>query len=367
MILILSKKGSNYFTLQNTNGKKWMFDIKYMKIGLCLYQPSSPKGRLVKIILGTNLTRFLIRSFNMTKKYSLNIELDKILQHVYKNSSLNYSFFFGTPGVHSKMVIQVSSDTRMLGYAKLSTKNEILELFKNEYNLLSNLKSVGIDNIPTPLCIEQLGEYYVYCQTTTKTNKSKSPEKYDDLTNSFLVDLNKRTSKRIRYEKSSLYSNLHNVFFYDGVKDIEEQYDKYLKVFDSFFMGSVMDSVVSHRDFTPWNMFIESEKLFVFDWEYSSDGYLPMMDMFHFVIQQQIMDTGASFENLVNYIENNWHIYTEYIAKETIISPLVILFAYLMDFVSLYISRAQHISSSERESITIRLKLLSYLQNKMIS
>ena len=47
-----------------------------------------------------------------------------------------------------------------------------------------------------------------------------------------------------------------------------------------------------HADFTPWNMTIEDNRLFVFDWEYGRLSYPPMLDRYHFFIQQALHVTN---------------------------------------------------------------------------
>lgn len=40
----------------------------------------------------------------------------------------------------------------------------------------------------------------------------------------------------------------------------------------------------AHRDFAPWNIRTGEGGLFLYDWEYASTGYIPLYDLFHFVL-----------------------------------------------------------------------------------
>ncbi|MCA9468492.1 MAG: phosphotransferase [Nitrospira sp.] len=42
--------------------------------------------------------------------------------------------------------------------------------------------------------------------------------------------------------------------------------------------------VPAHRDFAPWNLKLHNNSVSAFDWEYASDGYLPLYDIFHFLL-----------------------------------------------------------------------------------
>jgi hypothetical protein len=55
-----------------------------------------------------------------------------------------------------------------------------------------------------------------------------------------------------------------------------------LNFVESQLTGYDLGAVLSHRDFSYWNMRAHKGGLIVFDWEYASAGYLPSYDFFHF-------------------------------------------------------------------------------------
>lgn len=364
MILLKSKMGKKYFSLSNSSGKKWIFDYESLHVGLCLYQPSSAKGRLIKKIMQICSTKSILQKFMKSQTYLINKDFEKVVKKIFGRNDIQYSIFFGTPGVHCKMVGQISIGNNILGYFKVTDSKLVHKLFQTEFELLSYLQGVGIDSVPTPICIENIDEEYAYFQTTKKTINSILPIQYDELINEFLCGLSKKTSKEVEYKKSLLYRNIHDVNFGKKSTRYEKKYLHYLTLLDTKLANGTVNMCVAHRDFTPWNMFIENEELFVFDWEYASRDYLPMMDMFHFEIQHKIMDEGLESEELVEYIDKNWERYRLYISENTTLEACWILHAYLLDFIALYVSRNENLSNDELKSIEIRFDLLQYVESK---
>ena len=64
-----------------------------------------------------------------------------------------------------------------------------------------------------------------------------------------------------------------------------------------------------HNDFTPWNMFIENNHLYLFDWELAKNDIVLLYDFFHFIFQSQILisksDYKSIYEVIVTHIKNN--------------------------------------------------------------
>jgi hypothetical protein len=66
--------------------------------------------------------------------------------------------------------------------------------------------------------------------------------------------------------------------------------------------NSITDEVitvsVSHGDFTPWNMYSDAHRLYVYDWELSSNGIPMLFDLYHFIIQSQVLIYRKSYSEV---------------------------------------------------------------------
>lgn len=214
-----------------------------------------------------------------------------VAERAFALSGLEYSIFGGTPSVHQKVTIQFFKGNKILGYGKVSDSDDVVDLFFHEQRLLDELKSNGISDIPDCLICEKLPcGFSLFIQSTVKSRRSYSPRGWTLLHDEFLINMSDRTIRRIRFENSDFGKSL--IGLNDSINFLPEEYRDIIKqrlngVLDSL-CGHMVDYSAFHADFTPWNMFIEKGRLYVFDWEYGRMTYPPMLDKYHFFIQQAI-------------------------------------------------------------------------------
>lgn len=106
-----------------------------------------------------------------------------------------------------------------------------------------------------------------------------------------------------------------------------------------------------HADFTPWNMFVNDGRLFVFDWEYGCMSYPPMLDRYHFFVQQYIHVRHMSADEIYrNISEYAWYNGTQFRY-------------YLLDVISRFVCRENGVISKDLvKMLEIWTKLLEYLK-----
>ena len=107
-----------------------------------------------------------------------------------------------------------------------------------------------------------------------------------------------------------------------------------------------------HADFTPWNMFEEKGKLFVFDWEYAQMTYPPMLDRYHFFTQTAIFEKHWQEDEIMEYIQcakGNWINAEAYIL-------------YLLDIIARFTIREKgKVSGDVAHTMNIWIELLKQL------
>jgi len=84
---------------------------------------------------------------------------------------------------------------------------------------------------------------------------------------------------------------------------------KVLKNFceEIFYNITITDSIkvgIAHGDFTPWNMYVSDNQLFVYDWEMSQTDMPLLFDVFHYVFQKGILIERKDFTSIKNEIES---------------------------------------------------------------
>jgi thiamine kinase-like enzyme len=144
-----------------------------------------------------------------------------------------------------------------------------------------------------PSCLELAaldGRIYYFVQTTQKTLRSKTVFTFSTQHKLFLQQLHKNTKVSLPYEQTDFYTILKGL-------------ELLLQPLDDGTFTTVLHKIMTvnkalgqkdftfsmyHGDFTPWNMIMEQNALFVFDWEYAKRSFPPYLDVFHFFTQTAI-------------------------------------------------------------------------------
>lgn len=355
---LLSDSDNRFYRFSNADGKTWIMPARNMRIAMNLYQPSGRNGKLVKALFpwlhGVPFVRKVIRAERLRCK--LSDKLEQLLCRLFHEEEVEFSIFGGTPCVHQKVTIQLSKGCRILGYCKATSSNEVAALFRNEADLLERLKRQGMDGMPQALYCDELTEgISLFVQSTIKTQQSKVPHEWGSLHEQFLNELQRRTLREIEFEKSDYYRTLQNLLTHlDWLPPFMNRtaVEKAIDNVINFYKGKRIDFSAYHADFTPWNMFVENGRLFVFDWEYARMTYPPMLDRYHFFTQTAIFEKHWQGKEIIKFIQSpdaNW------INRESYI-------LYLLDIISRFTVREKGtVKGDIARSMKVWNDLLVYL------
>lgn len=342
-----------YWRLQNADGKHWIIPTKNVSTALGIYQPSYWKGKLLKRVLP------LFGVF--AKFYSpftlVDIPLDnniiKCLEGVFPGHKLEYSVFLGTPSVHQKTVIQIYEGHNILGYAKVSEKECVKQLFDHEEIMLKELKEIGIKNIPQCLFNEKLDEnQQLFVMTTEKNEKSVAIHSWSKWHEIFIEDLERKTHKKILFEGSDYARMMQNLSCRTNCLPPEQAAVvlNSIKRIKKEHFGKYYDMAVMHGDFTPWNMFVQDNHLFVFDWEYAKRTCPMGLDKCHFFVQSAIFEKHLSAKQIIQLFENG----------QNEVLDNGILEMYLIAIIATYVCREENENiSTNISAYIVLLKLIS--------
>ncbi len=352
--------GEKFYRFGNSDGKFWVVPARGMRTAMSLYQPSGRKGKMVKSLLPSlHWIAFVRRAIHAeTLHCRLNKEIHKLLCEIFNTNEIDFAIFEGTPSVHKKITMQLSCGKQVLGYCKLSCNEEIGKLFEKETDILRRLAEREITNIPEALCCTTLDkDLHIFVQSTAKTTSSKIPHRWNNQHEEFLEHLHEKTKRSILFEESDYYRTL---------AQLEEHIDWLPDNIDTAIIAKAIDTVkrlfcnkkvefsAFHGDFTPWNMFVEKGKLFLFDFEYAAMSYPRGLDRYHFFTQTAIFENGWDVKDIISYInstEGSWvdrSIYT----------------LYLIDIISRFTVREKKkVTGEETEFFRIWADILQYIQN----
>lgn len=355
---IIESGSCGCYFLENADGKSWILPKKHLRTALELYQPSGRKGKLLKRLLPYLHLFPFVRKVIHARPLSIGLadEIRSRAESAFQVEHVEFSIFGGTPSVHRKVTIQFFSGGKILGYGKVTASEEIAALFRHEEGLLRNLKNAGIEGIPECLyCGTLASGMYLFIQTTSKTVRSSSPGGWSALHEDFLRQFYEKTRREERFEDTDF---AHSLFaLREHLSYVPEEFRQTI--------GTELDAVVDlrrgkrveyaafHADFTPWNMYVESGRLQVFDWEYGRMSYPPMLDRYHFVVQQALhVDRLRADETLERLKRNEWF-------------DAVDLKCYLLDMVSRFTLRENgRVSDELYASLKFWIQLID--ENRML-
>lgn len=336
-------KGNTFCQITNSDNKTWILPLRNTKTAMGLYQPSHWKGKLFKCFLSAPfLLNFLINVCNVTTfRCELRKELYLLFSKILKTNGFEFSIFCGTPSVHQKLTIQLSRNDIILGYCKASSQPVIADLFLKEQDTLNFLHSVGIEDIPNCLYNGFLSDgTYIFVQSTKKKRESKYVHSWGRIHDVFLKNLYDKTRRTILFEETEYFQHLDYLnkhLDYFSEKSIKGCVQSAIKQ-QMRQKGNLVQYVTCHADFTPWNMFMEENRLFVFDWEYAIRTCPEGLDYFHFYTQTRIFEKHYNINQIWNeYINNSRRNDEKYLS-------------YLLLIVSIYIERNILSGSIEKES-----------------
>ena len=306
---------SPFYRIKNNDGKVWLMPVSGLRTAMSLYQPSGRNGKLFKQWFPW-LHRLPILKQRLhieTLRCGMNKVLYDKLCQLYRTDRLEFSVFCGTPCVHQKLTIQLSSGDCILGYCKVTDSKEVAELFRREKIILGKLDKDGLLNVPKILYVgEWRNGVHMLLQTTQKTNRSQVIHEWGQLHDDFLRDMAAKTKQCLFFEETDYCRTLNELSSH--LDWLPTDVDKVLvrKALVKVFKKNehkMVEYGAYHADFTPWNMFVEQGRLFVFDWEYAQMTYPPMLDRYHFFTQTAIFEKHWQAKEIMEYTqstEGNW-------------------------------------------------------------
>ena len=302
--------GEKFYHFGNSDGKYWIVPARRMRTALGLYQPSGIKGKVVKALLPCLHLLAPVRKAIKAQavNYRLNSELHSLLCKVFGVQEIEFAVFEGTPSVHQKITMQLSHGGRILGYCKLSDSNDIKALFEKESDILERLSRSGVTGIPKALyCGTLTGDTHLFVQSTEKQASSKVIHVCNAMHEVFLKQLYEKTKATMPFEKSD---------YFNAIAQLEQHLDwlpqnidrdivsKTIYSIKSKYCGKEIELCACHGDFTPWNMFANGNRLFIFDFEYAAMSYPAGIDRYHFFTQTAVFEKHWGADEIIAHMES---------------------------------------------------------------
>jgi len=249
-------------------------------------------GRITRALFNLRVFKFHFkRVINISSKSPLYI--NELLKEL---SPSRWSLFTGTVGPNRKLVVYIGKDGGHEGFLKIPLKESAKSLTLNEklmadelgqlkttYSEFVTAKSIGPNVYVSNVKNSQSKRSLVFSQLHYKAVKE-----WYALTKRVIPF---QTSKEIESAKKQLTA------FESGKSLLFNALQGYsINVLESFRPNETLVTTFAHKDFTPWNVYINNNKLGVYDLEMSNFETPILFDIFHFHVQKAIMIDNFSTE-----------------------------------------------------------------------
>ena len=342
------RKIETFRILPSKINPRWIIPLKDRNLiisSLAIYQPSTLRARIIKriaiLIARCGFSKIAIRN---RIYYHRN---DDFMKRIFQKDNLHYAIFTGTEGCHRKITVQVMDRLgSILGYVKISDNKKVNKLLKNEAAMLRDLLKLEVKNglFPEVLYQGNVNGKTILVLDTHKSINSKFSSRLSDSYIPFLAEVFQKTAKSMVFKKSDYAIGLKKrmTLLNNSLTGIwRDRLEKAIDYLDQGIGNVTLPFGLCHRDFTPWNTFFHNSKLYVFDWEYAKRNYPPLIDIFHFIIQDGILVQKLTPEKLFEGISKNQKLINDYIESIGISMDLInyLLVCYLLDIHLLYVER----------------------------
>jgi hypothetical protein len=271
-----------------SNSRWWLVPLENGRVtasGLALFQPLLTSARYMKAVV-VLLSIFGLSRFWVRHKVYIAGE-SALLQHFKSEKPLSFAYFTGTDSPHRKLAVQLMDGIgNIKGYAKISKNPAVKTLIQHEAAMLHYLQTLNLQtaNIPNVLFSGAIANAHALLTDTLKTSKTKSVTQLQKLHLDFLQELANKTVEPVKSNSDWLVNELRCRFMRVENRLTPEWKVRLEKAFEQIATQKedLGQPVMSHGDFTPWNIFAADGKLYVFDWEYAHKKCTSGYDMVHY-------------------------------------------------------------------------------------
>lgn len=284
----ISKDQLKFYYIKNNDGSpRWIWTAKSKQPKfLSFYHKGSLKAKLFSAVC--NII-FLFKLQHVIFRKNKFFGTFKIASNLRDYRSDDIFIFTGTPGPKRKYSIYIQRKKKKDLYIKHAFEEDSIESIQNETKTLLLAGFLRLQSIVTPEIISEDEKYF--CLEATKPSKH---------TNEF-------SKKHVRFI-NELYSFTSETFSPNEFLDVHAVHDrlevlenteswripkgfvKKLKLLLQNMQNEKIETAFAHGDFTPWNMFINSDdKLFLYDWEFAKNNMPKGFDIIHYIFQKGVL------------------------------------------------------------------------------
>ena len=248
----------------------------------------------------------------------------------------------GTPGPYNKQSVLLMDKTgEAISLSKVCSSIACRHLQENEIAWLGRLNNFPElqPHIPQLIFAVDIGNLLVVTQSVNSGKLSTRKLEHTHIT--FLGKLQESCSHSIQFMDSTMHTDMQSrTIRMEANLSLEwrKRINDGITLVEKKLSRITVPMVVAHRDFAPWNIRVTTNGLYVFDWEFASTEYIPLYDIFHFLLMPVALNRRLKSADVIRLIKTAVK-FGEQLPDGKLItqSPEAQLLAYLIDLCLFYL------------------------------
>jgi hypothetical protein len=293
------ENGKQYIYINNPDGTmRWIIPAgTHSTPHLALYNASTWKARLYRI---ASKALFKIGKGHWLASGSFYVEQNTV-NSVERKYGINtgdaYALFTGTRGNTRKVVVALGKK-KITHFIKIAVSEQSKQLVNNESIMLRELSKYDF----TALSLPRIADPRINGSarlTNVKPAVTISAQRISDIHIRTLTELYavNHENKPV-FDCAAWVSIANNMEWMQREHELNNGLDELKtrriihllrRLYNSLPLEAIIPVSVAHGDFTPWNMYCDDHRLYVYDWELSSNGIPMLFDFYHFIMQSQVL------------------------------------------------------------------------------
>jgi thymidylate kinase len=302
------KKVEFCYILNKDKSIRWLIpSLNKQPFYLSFYNQQSLKAKLYakssSLLFALGLKKVLMSgSFTLFVNETSTLLINDYLKHT---SYTSYSVFMGTKGPNRKISIGIVNKQEVTHFLKLGTSIHSIVSIQHEKKAYKKISKLNLQSCILPNVKETSKVSLIQINNLQEKGSKRlgqlsiqhldvQKELYEKTLRHSFLDNDKSYEEHISIQlkllrKDNRFSN--SSLMINRIKELYETLDK-----------DLLMTSLAHGDFTPWNMFLNKDKLAVYDWELCKRAPL-LFDVFHFIYQNEILVKKGDFKSIQHQLK----------------------------------------------------------------
>jgi hypothetical protein len=224
----------------------------------------------------------------------------------------SFSVFTGTPGENRKIVIEVNDKGCTKFFIKVPTSQSSKALVEKEVDNLRFLETFNFNSFISPKVISESDDAMAISNIRPKSvimDDSFSSKHFDVLSELYQVSASSSEVSQVGVILASRADiETLNCLEFSPKNPIAPMIVRIKPALNALALILQKEervfTAISHGDFTPWNIYVTSERLYIYDWEMADNSTPLLFDFFHYNFQKSVLIDRKCFGDIKREISS---------------------------------------------------------------